>query len=129
MLELACGTGRITLPIAQAGFEITGLDISEGMLSYARKRSKDLNLPITWVHGDVRKFNLRKKKAESRSKNHEDQLSAQGGKIPFRNLKQFFRIGELEKRRNGEIPDSPFLRFIQRVLYFPFQPLNFCRQC
>jgi SAM-dependent methyltransferase len=61
VLELACGTGRITIPIAQAGFEISGLDVSKGMLSYAGEKTKNLNLPITWVHGDVRKFNLRKK--------------------------------------------------------------------
>jgi 2-polyprenyl-3-methyl-5-hydroxy-6-metoxy-1,4-benzoquinol methylase len=28
VLEVACGTGRITLPIAGAGIEIAGLDIS-----------------------------------------------------------------------------------------------------
>ena len=32
ILELACGTGRITIPIAQAGREIVGLDLSQPML-------------------------------------------------------------------------------------------------
>jgi SAM-dependent methyltransferase len=61
LLELACGTGRITIPIARAGFEISGLDISRGMLSYAREKTKHLNLPVEWIQGDIRRFSLRKK--------------------------------------------------------------------
>lgn len=43
VLELACGTGRISIPIAEAGGRITGLDLSEHML--ARCRQKLRNLP------------------------------------------------------------------------------------
>lgn len=32
ILELACGTGRLILPLAKAGFEVYGLDVSENML-------------------------------------------------------------------------------------------------
>jgi 2-polyprenyl-3-methyl-5-hydroxy-6-metoxy-1,4-benzoquinol methylase len=39
VLELACGTGRIALALAEAGLEITGVDISEGMLSVARQKA------------------------------------------------------------------------------------------
>jgi len=39
VLELACGTGRITLALAEAGLETTGVDISEGMLSVARRKA------------------------------------------------------------------------------------------
>lgn len=42
VLELACGTGRLTLPIAEAGVEITGADMSEGMLTVARQKSEAL---------------------------------------------------------------------------------------
>jgi ubiquinone/menaquinone biosynthesis C-methylase UbiE len=37
-LELACGTGRIALALANIGLEVTGVDISEGMLSVARRK-------------------------------------------------------------------------------------------
>ena len=37
VLEVACGTGRIALALAETGLEITGVDISEGMLSVARR--------------------------------------------------------------------------------------------
>ena len=33
VLELGCGTGRLVLPIASAGLEIVGLDLSEYMLA------------------------------------------------------------------------------------------------
>ncbi|NIO00161.1 MAG: class I SAM-dependent methyltransferase, partial [Anaerolineae bacterium] len=29
ILELACGTGRVLIPIAEAGFKVHGLDLSE----------------------------------------------------------------------------------------------------
>lgn len=36
ILELGCGTGRVLLPLARAGFEITGLDLSAAMLERCR---------------------------------------------------------------------------------------------
>jgi SAM-dependent methyltransferase len=56
VLELACGTGRVTIPIARLGFPTTGLDIVPGML--ARARSKSAGLPVRWLEGDVRAFDL-----------------------------------------------------------------------
>ena len=41
VLELGCGTGRITLPLTEKGIAITGLDISEPMLSLARKKAEE----------------------------------------------------------------------------------------
>jgi SAM-dependent methyltransferase len=38
VLELGCGTGRFLVPIAEAGFRVTGLDISAPMLDRARSR-------------------------------------------------------------------------------------------
>ena len=56
ILEIACGTGRVTIPIARLGLEVTGLDLVPGMLAQAR--GKSTNLPITWVEADGRTFNL-----------------------------------------------------------------------
>src|SRR5438105_5152365 len=38
LLELACGSGRLLLPLAQAGYEVTGVDTSARMLDLARQR-------------------------------------------------------------------------------------------
>jgi SAM-dependent methyltransferase len=56
VLELACGTGRVSIPIARLGFTVTGLDIVPGMLE--RARSKSAGLPTRWVEGDARAFDL-----------------------------------------------------------------------
>jgi SAM-dependent methyltransferase len=61
VLELACGTGRLTIPIAQAGVEIVGLDLSSAMLDHARKKAKDAGLEIPFILADCREFDLGRK--------------------------------------------------------------------
>ncbi len=56
MLEIACGTGRVSIPIARRGIPIVGLDRVPGML--ARARAKAAGLPARWVAGDARTFAL-----------------------------------------------------------------------
>ncbi len=57
ILELGCGFGRITIPLAQRGVQnLTGLELSAPALAYARARAGDL--PIRWVEADVRDFHL-----------------------------------------------------------------------
>ena len=56
VLEIACGTGRVSIPIARLSYQVTGLDLVPGMLALAR--SKSANLPIDWVQGDARSFDL-----------------------------------------------------------------------
>ncbi len=56
MLELACGTGRVTLPLARLGVatEIVALDMSEPFLERLRERVAAESLPISVVRGDMR---------------------------------------------------------------------------
>ena len=56
VLELARGTGRVTIPVAKTGLPVTGVDIVPGML--ARARSKSAGLPVRWLEGDARTFDL-----------------------------------------------------------------------
>ncbi len=41
VLELCCGTGRITIPLKKAGIDITGLDFSTSMLESAKKKHNE----------------------------------------------------------------------------------------
>lgn len=44
VVELAVGTGRITLPIAQTGVRVIGVDLSAAMLAVARERAQELGV-------------------------------------------------------------------------------------
>jgi SAM-dependent methyltransferase len=65
ILELGCGTGRITLAIAEAGYRIVGLDISEKMLERAvEKRAalrREARERVHLVQGDMTHFDLGEK--------------------------------------------------------------------
>src|SRR4051794_25820427 len=56
LLELGCGTGRVAIPLAKKGFDLTGLDVSAAMLALARRKAAEL--PIQWVEADLRHFHL-----------------------------------------------------------------------
>jgi SAM-dependent methyltransferase len=65
VLELGCGTGRITLAIAEAGYRIMGLDISERMLDRAAEKRGTLRREarerVHLVQGDMVRFDLGEK--------------------------------------------------------------------
>jgi SAM-dependent methyltransferase len=57
VLEIACGTGRVAIRLAQDGGRVVGLDISPPMLDVAREKSRGMT-NIEWVEGDMRSFDL-----------------------------------------------------------------------
>jgi SAM-dependent methyltransferase len=58
ILELGCGYGRLTVPLAQRGItDLTGVDLSAPSLAFARVRAGEL--PICWIEADVRDFQLK----------------------------------------------------------------------
>jgi len=61
VLELACGTGRLTIPIARSGVDITGVDISLPMLSRAREKAAEAGVNAVFVKADIRFFRLKKR--------------------------------------------------------------------
>jgi SAM-dependent methyltransferase len=61
VLELACGSGRFTIPLAREGINITGLDISEDMLDLAKSKASKDEVNIRLLQGDMRSFDLGEK--------------------------------------------------------------------
>src|SRR5947208_15801536 len=63
LLELACGSGRLLIPLARDGYAITGVDTSEKMLSRARERVQQANLTtnVTLVQQDMSALQLPRK--------------------------------------------------------------------
>ena len=58
ILELCCGTGRLTIPLTQEGYNITGVDNNSSMLEQAREKANELNVPIEFIESDMRSFDL-----------------------------------------------------------------------
>ena len=58
VLELGCGTGALTRLLAQAGYDMIGLDSSPDMLSIARERQAEEGTEILYLQQDMREFEL-----------------------------------------------------------------------
>ena len=54
LLDVACGGGRHSIPLARRGYGVTGLDISTEFLHAAREAAG--GLPIEWVEMDMRRI-------------------------------------------------------------------------
>lgn len=61
ILELCCGTGRLTLPIARDGYDISGVDYTSSMLDQARIKASEAGLEINFIEADIRTLNLQEK--------------------------------------------------------------------
>jgi SAM-dependent methyltransferase len=58
VLELGCGTGRVLLPLIDAGFHTIGIDHDMAMLKFLRARVRE-NTPNPWIFAsDITRFNL-----------------------------------------------------------------------
>ena len=57
-LDLGCGTGRVLIPLAQQGINITGLDASQFMVEECRARVSAEGLSADILHDDMRTFDL-----------------------------------------------------------------------
>jgi ubiquinone/menaquinone biosynthesis C-methylase UbiE len=57
VLELACGTGRVTIRLATQGARIVATDLSPEMLAVARRKSAGI-AGVRWIQADMRSFQL-----------------------------------------------------------------------
>lgn len=55
-LDLGCGPGRHSAPLARAGFEVTGVDLSAFLLDRARAYADREGVHVEWVREDMRRF-------------------------------------------------------------------------
>ena len=56
IIDLACGTGNITIPLAQRGYALVGIDISQDMLTIAEQKTRELPIDIQWLCQDMKKL-------------------------------------------------------------------------
>lgn len=50
LLDVACGTGKSTLPLCTVSEHVTGLELSAPMLVHARRRAAEAGCNATWVN-------------------------------------------------------------------------------
>jgi ubiquinone/menaquinone biosynthesis C-methylase UbiE len=58
VLDLACGSGRLTIPLARSGLQVTGGDLSAKMLERARRSAEAQAIELHLVQLDMRHFDL-----------------------------------------------------------------------
>ncbi|MBI5707303.1 MAG: class I SAM-dependent methyltransferase [Armatimonadetes bacterium] len=56
ILDMGCGVGRHAVELAKRGFQVTGVDLSEGMLAQARRAEEEAGVSVAWVHADGKTF-------------------------------------------------------------------------
>src|SRR4051812_35415573 len=56
ILDVGCGTGRHSIELATRGYQMTGLDISSGMLTVAHRNAAAAGVDVDWVQGDATNF-------------------------------------------------------------------------
>ncbi|MEQ6389403.1 methyltransferase domain-containing protein [Bacillaceae bacterium S4-13-58] len=55
IVDLGCGTGEIAIRLAKHGYRVTGVDLSEEMLTLAQQKSYSIDNP-QWICQDIRKL-------------------------------------------------------------------------
>ncbi|KRE90329.1 methyltransferase type 12 [Paenibacillus sp. Soil766] len=63
LVDLGCGTGNLSVPLAAEGIQVTGIDLSEDMLAVAeQKQSEQLSQlrggTVRWIQQDLREWEL-----------------------------------------------------------------------
>jgi len=65
ILDLGCGTGRITIPLARAGHKVDGVDLSKEMLDLARRKlegePEEVQLSVSLTEGDMIDFDFKQR--------------------------------------------------------------------
>ncbi len=58
LLDLACGTGTLSIELSRLGYEVVGVDASQEMLAYAQQKAWEADLPIRFFHQRMERLEL-----------------------------------------------------------------------
>ena len=65
LIEPACGTGRLIIPLTRSGYDCTGFDLNENALSYLKDKLNRNRLKANIFHGDMANFTIQRKKYDA----------------------------------------------------------------
>ena len=124
ILDVACGTGDFTIEIAQkapTGSQVSGIDLSEGMMKIGREKIKAAGLTAQLIQGDC--------EALPYSDNHFDRIAVGFGVRNFEHLavglKEMYRV----LRPQGKlvilelsVPSNPIIRWCYKLYFLRILP-------
>jgi len=58
ILDLGCGFGRHAIELALRGYKVTGVDVSKGLLEYAKKKAQQKSVLVSWMQKDMRNIDF-----------------------------------------------------------------------
>lgn len=61
VLDIACGTGNITIELAKKGYSVMGLDISQDMLTVAQNKAQEAGFKLKFLQQDMKKIEYSKR--------------------------------------------------------------------
>ncbi len=56
ILDIGCGAGRHSVELALRGYQVTGVDISAGMLAQAAAAAEEAGVTVTWIKADATRY-------------------------------------------------------------------------
>jgi cyclopropane fatty-acyl-phospholipid synthase-like methyltransferase len=56
ILDIGCGAGRHSVELARRGYQVTGVDISAGMLAQAANAAEQAGVTVTWIKADATSY-------------------------------------------------------------------------
>ena len=86
VLDLTCGTGSQVFWLLKRGYQVTGSDISRGMLKIAERKAKKEKISIKFLRGDMRTINVGKFDAAMTIFNAIGHLTKAGFEKAMRNI-------------------------------------------
>jgi SAM-dependent methyltransferase len=123
MLDVACGAGQIAVPAAQAGVQVTGVDIASNLIKQAKTRAKIEEVEVRFDEGDAEmlpyqdaEFDLVVSLIGAMFAPRPDLVAAEllrvcrpGGRIVMANWTPEGHVGQMFKIVGKHVPPSPLM--------------------